>query len=157
MNKLKLIIIGIVTGVILLIFFIISLLNPSKQTPNKTNIPSPTLIPFNSSELFITSIEPLDTSKTYLPGQPILISFTQEVQRNDLKLDVMPKTDVLINFGAEPNTLIISPLTVWQNGITQITILPQTVSTASHFLKNAQTYILKTAIPTLPEGSAEAY
>lgn len=157
MNKLKLIIIGIITGIVILIFFIISLLGPGKQTPNKTNIPSPTLIPFNSSELFITSIEPLDTSKTYLPGQPILISFTQEVQRKDLKFDIIPKTDVLVNFGTIPNTLIVSPLTVWQNGTTQITILPQTVSTTSHFLKNTQTYILKTAIPTLPEGSAEAY
>lgn len=157
MNKLKLIIIGVITGIILLLFLLLSLFNPNEKITPKTAAPSPTLIQYNQSELFITSILPTDTSKTYLPGQPILISFTQEVQRNDLKLDVMPKTDVLINFGAEPNTLIISPLTVWQNGITQITILPQTVSTASHFLKNAQTYILKTAIPTLPEGSAEAY
>lgn len=157
MNKLKLIIIGVITGIILLLFLLLSLFNPNEKITPKTAAPSPTLIQYNQSELFITSILPTDTSKTYLPGQPILISFTQEVQRNDLRLEITPNTEVLINFGESPNALIVSPLTVWQNGETRITILPQTVSSTANLLKNTQTYILKTAIPTLPEDSADAY
>lgn len=157
MNKLKLIIIGIVTGIIILIFLIISILTSQTKTPPPQPVISPTVVQFNTDELFITNILPINTDASFLPGQPIQITFTQEVDRKGLKFEITPTVEVLINYADLPNTLVISPKTVWVLGETNITILPQTVSTTGNVLKNAQTYRIKTAIPTLPEGSYEAY
>lgn len=157
MNKVKIFIIGSIVIFILIVFFILSLLNRRGTiTPPITTI-TPTPIQFDQSQLFITSIIPADTTTTYLPAQPIEITFTQAVEKGSLRYSVTPPTEVLVNIGSSVNSLIISPLTVWARGETSISILSQTISASGNILKNPQNYILKTAIPTLPQHLEGAY
>lgn len=157
MNRVKIIIIVVVVVLILILFFVFSLLTRQNKplAPNQTI--TPTSVQFDQTKLFITSIQPTDRTSTYSPAQPIEVTFTQPVEETSIRYKITPSTEVLINPGASGNSIIISPLTVWTIGETTISILPQTLSTSGNPLQNPQEYLLKAAIPTLPEHSDEAY
>lgn len=157
MNKIKMLIIAGIVGAVIIIFIFVSLILGRTPTPSQTVIVSPTPVQFSESELSITSIIPLDTKKSYLPPQPIQISFTQEVLPTSLKYTITPQTDVLVVKGSTPNSLILAPKTMWQSGITTITILGDTTSKKGLLLKNPQSYILHTAIPTMYIPNQGAY
>lgn len=157
MNRFKIFIIGAVVVFIVLVFFVLSLLNRENAITPPITTTTPTPVQFDQTRLFITSVIPADTTTTYLPAQPIEITFTQAVEETSLRYTITPPTEVLINPGSSSNSIIVSPLTVWQLGETTISVLPQTLSTSGNVLQNPQNYVLKTAIPTLPEHSEDAY
>lgn len=156
MNKLKLIIIGVVVFILIISFIVFSIFDRRPNTSSPT-IPNPTAIQFNPAQLFITSMTPPQAGPPYFPGQPVEVFFTQPVEEISLKYEIQPPTEVLINPGSTANSLILSPLTIWAIGEVKISILSQTLSTSGNALKNPQTYILKTAIPILPESAGDAY
>ncbi len=152
MNKLKIIIIAIITVIIFLIFFLAILSsNRRGSTPLPNTLPTPTPVQFSEKELYITSIVPKDTLQSYLPAQPLQITFTQEVTAEKLLYTILPPAEVLVVKSATPKTLILAPKTFWANGETTITILPATVSINGNILKNPQTYKINIAIPTIPD------
>ncbi|MBP6913109.1 MAG: hypothetical protein KBC00_00675 [Candidatus Levybacteria bacterium] len=151
MNKVKIIIIASVTGLIFIVF-ILTLLFTGGRVSAPPSIPNtPTPAQFSEKELYITSISPRDTALSYLPAQPIEITFTQEVATNSLNYTISPPTEVIVVKGTAPNTLIFAPKTFWENGEVIISFLSTTTSTSGGSLKNPQTYKIKVAIPTIPD------
>lgn len=159
MNKLKIILIASIVGIIILLFiFLMFLTNLQPNTKRQPPVSvTPTAIPLSEDELFIVSILPTDRNAVYTPAQPLQITFTQEVPPQNLKYTTLPQTQILIVKGEKPKTLIFAPRTFWQNGNTTITFLDSTQSNMGNVLKNPQTYTLKTAIPTIPEGLEGGY
>lgn len=158
MNKIKLIIIFGITAIIVVLFFTISLMLGRGKAPEKQNgTPMPTIEQINTSELYITSIIPADTTNIYLPVQPVQITFTQSISPDSLKYQAIPTSNSFVTQGKTPNSLIISPTTFWVNGTTTITIFKTTTSAGGLGLKNPQSYILKTAAPTIPPNLEGAY
>lgn len=159
MNRFKLILIFGITGIIIILFFSISFFlgkTPVSQEQNN-NLTTPTQIPFNTNGLYITSIIPENTTQTYIPVQPVQITFTKPVSISSLKYQITPDSKTYVTEGKTPNSLVISPSTFWGNGKTTITILSTTTSSSGLKLKNPQSYVLKTAAPTIPANLEGAY
>lgn len=151
-NKLKILIIIGIAVLVIIVFIAVSLiggLGRGPQPPEKTSFPTPTAA-FIEGELYIAKIMPVDTTKIYTPAQPIEVSFTQGVDKLGLKYETHPATETFVVDSPIPNSLIIVPTTVWKIGVTSITILDNTTSAEGRKLKNPQTYILNTAVPTVP-------
>lgn len=161
MNKLKLLAITGITGIIIILFFTISLFLGKAGTPEKQgNTPLPTAAPtqqINVNDLYVVGIIPEDTTKTYLPVQPIQVTFTQAVSPSSLKYQVLPSSESFVTQGKTPNSLIISPTSFWNNGATTITILDTTMSDKGLGLKNPQSYVLKTDAPAIPANLQGGY
>lgn len=150
-NKLKILIIAGVIILLVIIFVIISLFGKGPVTPrDQTALPTPAS-EFIEGELYITSIKPLDSTQTYSPAQPVEITFTQTLDKLALRYEVTPTTETFVVNSPNPQSLIIVPTTMWSNGATTITILENSTSTEGKTLKNPQSYILNTAIPTIPD------
>lgn len=156
MNKIKLVIIGVVIIIIVIVFIFVSLINTRPDsTPLPQNTP-PTPQALSSKELSIVSISPADKSATYLPAQPIEIVFTQPISKTAISYTATPPTETFVSMGQKPNSLIISPTTIWTTGNTTISI-KNAVSDMGNTLTNPQEYILRTAIPTIPDNLEGAY
>lgn len=155
MNRVKLFIIAGIVGVIIIIFIIIFLLGESRPPTPTTTIPNvnPTITApvFDTTQLYITSITPLNTNSSYLPVQPVQINFTQSVSKTGFKYAVTPITDTIVTAEENQRSIIIAPKTIWSDGITTITIESTTISSTGNVLKNPQVYRLNTAIPTIPD------
>lgn len=156
MSRIKLIVIGLIVSIIFFIFIIVSFLFPTTPSNPNPTTPAPTSNEFKPGELSIISIDPKDTSKTFLPIQPIEITFTMPVSKNSILYTTEPLTDSFVSEGNKDNSLIISPTTIWSSGVTQINITGA-ISTSGENLINPQRYILKTAIPTIPDNLEGAY
>ncbi len=158
MNRTKIIIIGLAISIILFIFIIVSFFNnPAINPNNSTDLPQPTSTEFKQGELYITSINPQDTSITYLPAQPIEITFTMPVSPSSITYTTNPITETFTTTGSTPNSITVSPKTIWTVGATQINITSAVSASNRKLLLNPQRYILKTAIPTIPNTLEGAY
>lgn len=156
MKQLKFFIIGGGIFVILMVVIFIFFFRPEVPLEEEPFI-SPTPAQYDTSQLFITLIQPRDTTQIYLPAQPIEVFFTQPVDEDSLQITVSPPAEILVNKGSTPNSLIISPLTLWENGLTSLAFSGDTRSKNGNLLQNPQTYLLHTAVPTLPQHSEDAY
>lgn len=170
MNKKKLLIATYLV-VILFLVFVLTLVLPlfRKSLPEKTGVsptdfprqkfpffkkspslsPSPTIsaAPTIIEKLRIINILPEeDTTTRRLPITQIEVAFNLPVETNNFFYEVKPLVEAYLN-QVNPNTILISPEVVWENGITTITILDKTFSKNGSFLDKPFTYRIYTDFP----------
>lgn len=162
MNKrFFIIVIGLGIILLLIIVFVLSQQKPSiePKTPASKN---PARLPFIHQErrskktqtantLRILNVIPeKDINKTYLPVTQVEFTFSDLVNPKTLDYEVTPTVKTYIK--TEGNTLTIYPETIWQKGITTITILQSTKSASGSTLAKPFTYQINTDVPAaLPE------
>lgn len=147
MKKIIIFILIIFLVVLLISFFLISR-QRDKDGDGIPKIPtlspSPTLMP-----LELISILPTENlSRIYLPITQIEFTFTEPVEKDSFFYQVNPFVETYVRVkGDNDKTLILSPVTIWQEGVTTITILPETTSIFEKKLSSWLVYRINTAFP----------
>ena len=121
---------------------------PERDLENKNHFPQTTPTPTGKFYLKTESILPMqDASNPYLPIQFITLTFNFPVSPYHFYYKVDPFVEAVAKNGDSPNIIILSPKEKWQEGITSITILQNTMSTNGVYLEKPVVYKIKTAFP----------
>ncbi|MFA5932646.1 MAG: hypothetical protein WCV81_00100 [Microgenomates group bacterium] len=160
----RIILIGITSFfvVIVLISLIISQFFTEKQPAPSTTVPITTITPTQKplpSQFGIEETTPSeDTSIIYFPNQQIGFTFNKSVDADSVIYSVTPNAPVNIKLDINSNrTVVFTPKTTWQKGITTITILPQTKALDGQLLNQSFVYKLNSEFPSNPPADWKGY
>lgn len=93
-----------------------------------------------------------------LPVQEIALTFSAPMNPRNVQIKVEPQTETSIRLSeSDEKTILISPVTAWSEGSTQITILPSTKSLNFVPVKSSYTYTFTAKFPENPPGSFDDY
>lgn len=143
----------LISLILLLLFFSISKKTetiPYNQLLSPTPITvSPTLFDSSSVQLKVINILPKeDMSVEFYIIQQIEINFNTPVDSQNFNFETSPSTKLRVATKPEsPNTIVLTPDFVWQEGITTIKILPNTKANNATLLNETVEYRIKTKIP----------
>lgn len=119
---------------------------PSPTTPIVTLSPTP-----QKDTLRVTSVSPKEDVLTKrLPVQEIAFEFNHPIDPGKFLYSTSPNTQTEGREGGNASIIIISPKTMWTEGVTTIKILKGTKSIDGFSLLTDFTYRLNTAFPENP-------
>lgn len=154
------IIIGLLALTFIAVFFITA--NTTKETPAPT-APTPTLVPASPTTIKQNQLEIMQTlpvedlSTKFLPIQQVAFIFNEPVAAKDLMFAVSPFTEAVARQGDNPNIVIVSSKIMWNEGVTTITILPNTKSVNGKSLNKNYAYTMVTEFPKEEHGESADY
>ncbi len=140
----------IVLAILFFLFLIIVVfrINPTENYQNKDRVSSATP---TQTEVFFLKTESIlpaqGEDSQYLPIQFVTITFNFPVTPDKFSYKADPLVETEVKNGDSPNIIILSPKEKWQEGITTITILQNTMSTNGVYLEKPIIYKIKTAFP----------
>lgn len=163
MNKfLKILLIIAPFILVFFVLFFLSFLLPSKgqkvspsvsPTPVVPTVaPTPTPFPVPEGEFGVLRFIPAENTGIFLPITEIEVVFNKPVAKEGFVYDVSPFVATRVRQKNDaPSSLFISPTTVFEQGVTTITI-KQAFGVDGSSVFKTYTYLLQTAFPTSPSG-----
>ncbi|MBI2017949.1 hypothetical protein HYS92_02775 [Candidatus Daviesbacteria bacterium] len=150
----KTIILILFLGILILVIVLVLInrggpVDSPRPVPYFSPSPSATPITLPSEEkLSIVNINPPENlSFKKLPIVQIEITFNEPVAAQDFSYTVSPHAESYVKLRIGTNTLVLTPKTNWQPGITTITILNGTKSQNGKLLEKPFSYELDTEFP----------
>lgn len=157
-NKKRALIIGLLIIFVLTVFIALSL---SSTSPTRTQpiVNTPTPFYSSSKELRIISLLPQENVERIDPPiQPVEITFSKPISENGIKVTTQPETQLYVdNKSGQPSIIILSPNPIWSEGITTITILPETQSEDGTTLNRSYTLKIHSQLPKNPPEWGNPY
>ena len=109
---------------------------------------SPTIsIPVSSSFSILEIVPREDISILRDVSQPIEVTFNENTSPQNFFYKTDPSTKLIIKQGKDAKSIFIYPELKWEDGVNQITILPETHSATGIALKNSVIYKILTGLP----------
>lgn len=140
--------VGFLIIILFVLLFFSETKNPQEKTfPTPTRYPLPT-VSFQRQKLKIAATIPeQDPTKQYLPIRQVSFIFNAPIEASHFFYTINPVVETNVKNGKNPNTIIISANDIWKEGITTITILPNTTSINGLRLGTPFIYKINTAFP----------
>jgi len=122
--------------------------SPSPTTTTLPNLPTPTPFYVPEGKFGVLRFVPAENTGTFLPITEIEVIFNKPVVKEGFAYDVLPFAATRVRQKTDsPSSLFISPATVFEQGVTTVTIKQAFGDDGSQIFKT-YTYLLQTAFPT---------